>query len=135
MSSPALTATDPRDIQAPPPTPAPAPARRIPVNKWIVTISISFGTLMGAIDSSIVNVALPHIRGAVGATLLEITGPLMMSFAVASNVQYRLKETDGGTLITLRHSSLGLFPDGFRDALGQGWRHVFDRVRRRAETV
>ena len=28
---------------------------------------------MGAIDSSIVNVALPHIRGAVGATLLEIT--------------------------------------------------------------
>lgn len=42
-------------------------------NKWIVTLSISFGTLMGAIDSSIVNVALPHIRGAVGASVQEIT--------------------------------------------------------------
>ena len=76
-----------------------------------------------------------HVQAIKRPTLLEITGPLTMSFAVASNVQYRLKETDGGTLITLRHSSLGLFPDGFRDALGQGWRHVFDRVRRRVETV
>ena len=74
-----------------------------------------------------------HVQAIKRPTLLEITGPLMMSFAVASNVQYRLKETDGGTLITLRHSSLGLFPDGFREALGQGWRHIFDRVRRRVE--
>ncbi len=28
---------------------------------------------MGAIDSSIVNVAMPHLRGAVGATVQEIT--------------------------------------------------------------
>jgi DHA2 family multidrug resistance protein len=49
------------------------PAVRRPTNKWLVTVSISFGTLMGAIDSSIVNVALPHIRGAVGATVQEIT--------------------------------------------------------------
>ena len=42
-------------------------------NKWLVTVSVSFGTLMGAIDSSIVNVALPQIRGAVGATIQEIT--------------------------------------------------------------
>ncbi|RKH19239.1 DHA2 family efflux MFS transporter permease subunit [Corallococcus sp. CA047B] len=42
-------------------------------NKWLVTLSVTFGTLMGAIDSSIVNVALPQIRGAVGATVQEIT--------------------------------------------------------------
>src|SRR3954470_17697140 len=48
-----------------------APARA-PVNKWLVTVSVSFGTLMGAIDASIVIVALTHIRGAVGATLEEI---------------------------------------------------------------
>jgi DHA2 family multidrug resistance protein len=44
-----------------------------PTNKWLVTVSVSFGTLMGAIDSSIVNVALPHIQGALGATVQEIT--------------------------------------------------------------
>ena len=36
-------------------------------------MSVTFGTLMGAIDSSIVNVALAHIRGELGATLQEIT--------------------------------------------------------------
>jgi DHA2 family multidrug resistance protein len=44
-----------------------------PVNKWLVTVAIAFGSLMAAIDSSIVNVALPQIRGAVGATVEEIT--------------------------------------------------------------
>ena len=48
-------------------------APRKPVNKWLVTVSVTFGTLMGAIDASIVNVAIPHLRGAVGATVEEIT--------------------------------------------------------------
>ncbi|MCL2450032.1 MAG: DHA2 family efflux MFS transporter permease subunit, partial [Polyangiaceae bacterium] len=42
-------------------------------NKWLVTLSITFGTLMGAIDSSIVSVALPHMMGSLGATVQEIT--------------------------------------------------------------
>jgi hypothetical protein len=74
-----------------------------------------------------------HVQAIKAPTLLEITGPLMMSFAVASNLQYRLKEIDGGTLITLRHTALGLFPDGYREALSQGWPLLFDRVRRRVE--
>ena len=54
-----------------------------------------------------------------------------MSFAVTSNLQYRLKEIDGGTLITFHHSALGLFPDGYREPLSHGWSLLFDRVRRR----
>jgi DHA2 family multidrug resistance protein len=61
---------------------AAAPPARKPVNKWLITVSISFGTLMGAIDSSIVNVALPHIQGAVGATVQEITW-ISTGYAVA----------------------------------------------------
>lgn len=60
-----------------------ARAERKPVNKWLVTVSVSFGTLMGAIDASIVNVALTHIRGAVGATLEEITW-ISTGFVVAT---------------------------------------------------
>ena len=74
-----------------------------------------------------------HVQAIKRPTLLEITGPLMMSFAVASNLQYRLKEVDGGTLLTLRHTALGLFPDGYREALSQGWPLLFDRIRRRVE--
>lgn len=50
-----------------------APSTVAPVNKWLVTVSIAFGSLMAAIDSSIVNVAMPQIRGTVGATVEEIT--------------------------------------------------------------
>ena len=74
-----------------------------------------------------------HVQAIKRPTLLEITGPLMMSFAVASNVQYRLTEAHGGTLITLNHTAVGLFPDGYRDPLSQGWRRVFDRVRQRID--
>ena len=73
-----------------------------------------------------------HVQAIKRPTLLEVAGPLMMSFAVASNVQYRLKEVDGGTLVTLRHTAFGLFPpDGYREALGQGWAMIFERLRRR----
>jgi len=48
-------------------------AARPKPNKWLVTISITFGTLMGAIDTSIVSVALPHMMGSLGATVQEIT--------------------------------------------------------------
>jgi len=77
-----------------------------------------------------------HVQAIKRPTLLEIAGPLMMSFAVASNVQYRLKEVDEGTLVTLRHTALGLFPpDGYREALGQGWTMIFDRLRHRLESA
>jgi hypothetical protein len=92
-----------------------------PGGRWFRDLGDNSGHLWG------------HVQAIKRPTLLEITGPLMMSFAVASNLQYRLKEIDGGTLITFRHTALGLFPDGYRDALSQGWVQVFDRVRRRVE--
>ena len=63
--------------------PGALPAARPATNKWLVTVSVTFGTLMGAIDASIVNVALPHMRGAVGATLQEITW-ITTGFAIAT---------------------------------------------------
>jgi DHA2 family multidrug resistance protein len=50
-----------------------AAIERPPVNKWLVTISITFGTLMGAIDASIVNVAVPHLMGSLGVTVEQVT--------------------------------------------------------------
>src|SRR5713226_10438246 len=50
-----------------------ARAERPPVNKWLVTVSITFGTLMGAIDASIVNVAVPHLMGSLGVTVEQVT--------------------------------------------------------------
>jgi hypothetical protein len=73
-----------------------------------------------------------HCWGTVQAirspNLLEICGPLMMSFAVASNVQYRLRTDGDDTVLTLHHTALGMFPDGYRDALTQGWSGIARRL-------
>ncbi len=42
-------------------------------SKWLVTAAISIGTLMGTIDASIVNVALPHVQASFGVAVTEAT--------------------------------------------------------------
>ena len=80
-----------------------------------------------------------HFWGSVQAikrpTLLEITGPLFMSYPVVSNVQYRLNQVDGGTLIQFRHSALGLIQDDHRKGVTGGWKHINEGVRKRAEAA
>jgi activator of Hsp90 ATPase-like protein len=77
-----------------------------------------------------------HFWGTVQAikrpTLLEICGPLFMSTPATSNLQYRLKEDKGGTLITFHHWSFGIILEEYRNAK-QGWAHMHALVVKRAE--
>ena len=75
-----------------------------------------------------------HVQAIKRPALLEITGPLFMSYPVVSNVQYRLSEVDGGTLIKFHHTALGLIPDDHREGVGKGWTSIHARVRARAES-
>ena len=68
-------------------------------------------------------------------TLIEFTGPLFASFPIVSNVQYRLSEVDGGTLIVFRHSALGFFPEEHKAGMNKGWASMHEGVRRRAEAA
>src|SRR5207302_5656536 len=55
---------------------SPAAAIRPPAsapNKWLVVAAVTFGTLMGTVDASIVNVALPSIQAAFGVSITEVT--------------------------------------------------------------
>jgi Activator of Hsp90 ATPase homolog 1-like protein len=80
-----------------------------------------------------------HFWGVVQAikrpTLLEFTGPLFMSYPVVSNVQYRLSEVNGETLIKFRHSALGLIQEDHRAGTSKGWSFINESVRKRAEAV
>ncbi|HEY0701614.1 MAG TPA: SRPBCC domain-containing protein [Candidatus Acidoferrales bacterium] len=66
-------------------------------------------------------------------TLLEITGPLFSSSPLLSNVQYRLAEKDGGTLITLHHTAFGFMEERHRQGVGTGWASMLERTRQHAE--
>jgi len=74
-----------------------------------------------------------HVQAIKRPTLLEIWGPLFMSYAAVSNVQYRLSEVDGGTLIKFHHTAMGLIQDEHREGVGKGWTYIHEQVRKRAE--
>src|SRR4051812_33531126 len=52
-----------------------------------------------------------HVQAIKRPMLLEIAGPLFMSYAVSNNLQYRLTEEPGGTLITFHHKAFGVIQD------------------------
>ncbi|WP_353070225.1 SRPBCC domain-containing protein [Tunturibacter empetritectus] len=68
-------------------------------------------------------------------TLLEFAGPLFASTPLVSNVQYRLSEVEGGTLITFRHSALGFVPEEQKAGVNEGWASMHERVRAYAEAL
>jgi uncharacterized protein YndB with AHSA1/START domain len=74
-----------------------------------------------------------HVQAIKRPTLVEITGPLFMSYPVVSNLQYRLSEEDGGTLIKFHHLAFGAIPDDHKQGMGKGWTHMHARLKERAE--
>ena len=67
-------------------------------------------------------------------TLLEFAGPLFMSFPVANNVQYRLSEESGVTVVRFRHSGFGLISSDHKAGVNSGWSYIHEKVRQRAES-
>jgi uncharacterized protein YndB with AHSA1/START domain len=74
-----------------------------------------------------------HVQSIKRPMLLEITGPLFMSYAVANNLQYRLSEEKGGTLIRFHHKAFGVIQEEHRSGVSKGWTSMNDRIKRRAE--
>jgi hypothetical protein len=74
-----------------------------------------------------------HVQAIKRPTLLEFTGPLFMSYPGINNVQYRLSEVGGGTLIKFHHTALGLIIEDHRTRVDGGWSHIHESARKRAE--
>jgi hypothetical protein len=75
-----------------------------------------------------------HVQAIKRPTLLEFCGPLFASYPLLSNVQYRLSESDGGTLIKFRHTALGFIPEEHKRGVRGGWASMLERTRKHAET-
>src|SRR2546426_9130297 len=55
------------------------------INPWLIVISVMFGTFMEVLDTTVVNVSLPHIAGNLSATPEESTWALT-SYLVANAI-------------------------------------------------
>jgi Activator of Hsp90 ATPase homolog 1-like protein len=102
-------------------TPMPMKLEAWPGGRWYRDLGNSNGHFWG------------NVQAIKRPTLLEICGPLFMSYPAVSNVQYRLSEEDGGTLIKFRHSAIGLIQEDHRKGVSSGWGNIHERVRKQAE--
>jgi len=74
-----------------------------------------------------------HVQVIKPPTLLEIIGPMPMSYPAMNHVQYRLKVGDGKTLLIFTHQALGLIKPEHREGMPDGWGHWLEQIRAHAE--
>lgn len=98
-------------------TPMPLVLERWPGGRWFRDLGDSVGHLWG-----FVQVIKPP-------TLLEMYGPMFMSYPVSSHLAMRLEQVPGGTRVTLRHRALGLIEEEHRMGVNQGWKHYLESLK------
>jgi uncharacterized protein YndB with AHSA1/START domain len=74
-----------------------------------------------------------HVQVIKPPNLLELNGPMFMSFPAANHVQYRLTPEGNGTRLKFTHRAMGLLPNELRDGMDEGWSHIQRRIAERAK--
>ncbi len=92
-----------------------------PGGRWFRNLDNDTGHLWG------------HVQVIKPPTLLEISGPLFMSYPALSHVQFRIAEHKAGATLSFRHQALGLIDPEHRAGVTQGWHHMIQGVKDHAE--
>jgi Activator of Hsp90 ATPase homolog 1-like protein len=74
-----------------------------------------------------------HLWGFVQAikppSLLELSGPMFMSYPAHNHVEIKVTEAAGGSRITLRHRAIGMIDPEHRKGVSTGWGHMLAGVK------
>src|SRR5271154_6505651 len=92
-----------------------------PGGRWFRDLGSNSGHLWG------------HVQVIKPPTLLEIWGPMMMSYPAVNHLQYRFTVQGTGTRLTFVHRGMGLITAQHREGMPKGWAHWIDKIRQRAE--
>ena len=92
-----------------------------PGGRWLRDLGNNTGHLWG------------HVQVIKPPALLELCGPMPMSYPAINHVQYRLKAEGSSTRLIFRHQAMGLIPPEHRDGMPDGWEHGIKRIRDLAE--
>jgi len=85
LSAPSSALPTPGGVTVNNPQAAPAAAWKPRVNPWLIAMTVALAAFMEVLDTSIANVALPHIAGSLGASTDEGTW-VLTSYLVANAI-------------------------------------------------
>ena len=92
-----------------------------PGGRWFRDLGENAGHLWG------------HVQVIKPPKLLELSGPMFMSYPAANHLQYRLSEQGKRTVLKLTHRAIGLIDPEHAMGVQQGWADVIESIRRSAE--
>ena len=104
-----------------PGSPLPMKLEAWPGGRWYRDLGNNTGHLWG------------HVQVIKPPTLLEISGPLFMSYPAISHVQYRLTAEGPKTRLKFAHRAIGLITPEHREGVVKGWTAILTKIREAAE--
>jgi uncharacterized protein YndB with AHSA1/START domain len=66
-------------------------------------------------------------------SLLELSGPMFMSYPAQNHVEIKVEKTASGSRVTLRHRAIGMIDPEHRQRVGQGWGYMLGELKKDAE--
>src|SRR6516165_10747655 len=69
-----------------------------------------------------------HVQVIKPPVLLELSGPLFMSYPALNHIEVKLEQRPAGTHVELRHRAVGLIDSAHKTGVSTGWKSVLDRV-------
>jgi hypothetical protein len=61
--------------------------------------------------------------------LLELSGPMFMSYPATNHLEVKIEKTAGGSRVTLRHRAIGMIDPEHRKGVPAGWKHTLELIR------
>jgi uncharacterized protein YndB with AHSA1/START domain len=92
-----------------------------PGGRWFRDLGNNTGHLWG------------HVQVIKPPKLIELSGPMMMSYAATNHLQYRLEPEGKGTRLKLTHQAIGMITTPLREGMPKGFQSWLERVRQLAE--
>ena len=74
-----------------------------------------------------------HVQVIKPPTLIEMNGPMFMSYAVAGHMQLRLTQQSGYVELSLLHRVLGFVEEAHRAGVVPGWQFMLEQTKSLAE--
>jgi hypothetical protein len=69
-----------------------------------------------------------HVQVIKPPTLLELSGPLFMSYPALNHIEVKLEQRPGVTHVDFRHRAVGLINPDHRKGMTEAWHHVLTTV-------
>jgi uncharacterized protein YndB with AHSA1/START domain len=100
--------------------PMPMKLEAWPGGRWYRDLGADAGHLWG------------HVQVIKPPTLLEICGPMFMSYPGVNHIAYRLKSEGKSTVLMFNHRAFGLLVDEHIKGVRMGWGQILDRIAKAA---